>query len=94
MLLGGASGVVQVRDDAPIDWTRRRLVFSAMPLEVALARLDRQIPGRIVLVGRLPADARVTAAIPAADAAAGLAAIAREHGLTLRRLPGLGYLVY
>ncbi|HVF34627.1 MAG TPA: FecR domain-containing protein [Candidatus Saccharimonadia bacterium] len=81
-------------DDAALAWTRQRLVFSATPLEIALARLDRHVAGRIVLVGGARADARVTAAIPAGDAIGGLAAIAREHGLTLRRVPALGYLVY
>lgn len=88
----------QAPDDALADasslaWTKQRLVFSATPLEDALARLDRHVPGRIVLV-RDPGDARVTAAIAATDAAGGLAAIAREHGLALRRVPALGYLVY
>ncbi|HET9483043.1 MAG TPA: FecR domain-containing protein, partial [Xanthomonadales bacterium] len=83
--LGGAPGEV-VRDDAALAWTDARLVFSATPLPHALARIDRHVAGRIVRMGDAAADARVTAAIPAADAEGGLAAIAREQGLTLRRL--------
>ena len=82
------------RDEAALAWTRERLVFSATPLELALARLDRHVAGRIVLVGDVRGDARVTAAIPASDALGGLEAIAREQGLTIRRVPALGYLVY
>lgn len=82
-----------VADAAPLAWTKQRLVFSATPLREALARLDRHVPGRIVLLGE-PGPARVTAAIAAADAEGGLEAIVREHGLALRRVPALGYLVY
>jgi len=91
---GAAPGEVARGADAALAWTRQRLVFSATPLAEALARLDRHLPGRVVMLGRPRADARVTAAIPASDAAGGLEAIAREHGLALRQVPGLGYVVY
>jgi transmembrane sensor len=88
-----APGDVHADDSAALAWTGGRLVFSATPLADAIARLDRQLPGRIVVLATLPADARVTAAFPARDAEGGLEAVAREHGLTLRRMPGFGYVV-
>lgn len=88
-----APGEVRVDDAAALAWTGGRLVFSATPLADAIARLDRQLPGRIVVLAALPADARVTAAFPARDAEGGLEALAREHGFVLRRLPGFGYVV-
>jgi transmembrane sensor len=88
-----ALGDVYADDSAALAWTGGRLVFSATPLADAIARLDRQLPGRIVVLESLPADARVTAAFPARDAEGGLEALAREHGLTLRRMPGFGYVV-
>ena len=88
-----APGDVHADESAALAWTGGRLVFSATPLADAIARLDRQLPGRIVVLATLPVDARVTAAFPARDAEGGLEAVAREHGLTLRRMPGFGYVV-
>lgn len=94
LAFGASTPSAASADDAALAWTRQRLVFSGTPLALALSRLDRHVEGRIVLVGGARADARVTAAIPANDALGGLAAIVRENGLTLRRVPALGYLVY
>lgn len=90
---GAQPGAVGTTDANTFAWTEQRLVFSGTPLPVALARLDRHLPGKLVLWGDAK-NLKVTAAIPAADARQGLEALVREQGLGLTDVPGYGLIVH
>jgi transmembrane sensor len=73
----------------PADWAGGSLVFDGVPLGDVLARLDRYMPERLVLTGTVDHTVSVTAVVPVAEARAGVADLARLHGLELTRIPGL-----
>lgn len=75
-------------------WTEARLVFSGASLRDAVAKLDRHVPGRVVLWRDAKGSAPVTAAIPIDGARAGLEAIVREQGLVLSSVPGVGLVIH
>jgi transmembrane sensor len=88
--LGGAPAqALDARAAAAAAWRDGLLSFESEPLADALARLDRYLPQRVVLLDDAPASAPVSAVFPVADAALAVDALARSHGLRVRRLPGL-----
>lgn len=77
-------------DAGQFAWRDGLLVLENAPLDDALARLDAYLPQRIVHLPRNTDDERrITAAIPAGDAAAALDAIVADHGLTRHDLAGV-----
>jgi transmembrane sensor len=87
----GADGVEisDARAQARQAWREGLLSFHDEPLPDALARLDRYLPQRLLLLGDTAGTDPVTAVFPLADAELALDALARSHGLSVRRLPGL-----
>jgi transmembrane sensor len=77
------------RPAAPADWAGGSLVFDGVPLGEVLARLDRYVPERLVVSDGVDHAVPVTAVVPVAEARAGVADLARLHGLELTRIPGL-----
>ncbi len=71
------------------DWAEGSLIFDGVPLGHVLERLDRYVPERIVLTDTVDRSVLVTAVVPVAEARAGVADLARLHGLGLTRIPGL-----
>ncbi|MCE3003737.1 MAG: FecR domain-containing protein [Xanthomonadaceae bacterium] len=86
---GAAATALDARQAAATAWREGLLSFSAEPLADALARLDRYLPQRVVLLDDARATEPVSAVFPLADAALAVDALARSHGLRVRRLPGL-----
>lgn len=80
---------LDARGAAAVAWREGLLSFEAEPLADALARLDRYLPQRVVLLDHTRAAEPVSAVFPLADAALAVDALARSHGLRVRRLPGL-----
>jgi transmembrane sensor len=81
-------GEVRTLAAAELDWRRGLLVFDEAPAHEVVARLDAYIPGRVVLLSR-EGDARISAAITAADARPSLLAIAAREGWRADGIPGL-----
>ena len=77
------------KTSAAYAFRNRLLAFDVEPLESALARLDRYLPQRVVLLDQSKAALQVTAVFPVSDAALALDALARSHGLRVRHWPGL-----
>jgi transmembrane sensor len=86
---GAAARALDARAAAAAAWREGLLSFEAEPLADALARLDRYLPQRVVLLDDARAAEPVSAVFPLADAALAVDALARSHGLRVRRLPGL-----
>jgi len=74
---------------AALAWREQVLSFQHERLDHALARLDRYLPQRVLLLDQDSAGQPVSAVFPLADANMAVDAIARSHGLRVRRLPGL-----
>ncbi len=74
---------------AALAWRDQVLSFEHERLDHALARLDRYLPQRVLLLDDRHAGQPVSAVFPLADANLAVDAIARSHGLRVRRLPGL-----
>lgn len=88
--LGAAPAIaLDARATAAAGWREGLLSFQSEPLADALARLDRYLPQRVVLLDAARGGEPVSAVFPLADAALAVDAIARSHGLAVRRLPGL-----
>ncbi len=84
-----AGAVVGTRLSAAGDWATGSLVFDAVPLGDVLDRLDRYVPERLVVADSVDRSVSVTAVVPVAEARAGVADLARLHGLAVTRIPGL-----
>lgn len=80
---------LDARAAAATAWRDGLVSFDAEPLGEALARLDRYLPQRVLLLDDARATEPVSAVFPLADAALAVDALARSHELRVRRLPGL-----
>jgi len=58
-----------------------------------LAELDRYLPERVVLLDASHAQLPITATLPLSDPDAALRVLAQTSQLTLRRVPGVAYVV-
>jgi transmembrane sensor len=86
---GAAAQALDPRGSAAAAWREGLLSFEAEPLADALSRLDRYVPQRVLMLDDARAAEPVSAVFPLADAALAVDALARSHGLRVRRLPGL-----
>lgn len=85
----GTGGLASVAGDTDrLAWQEGRIIVRNRSLGEAAALLDRYIPGRIVVFGRL-ADVRVGGVFATDRAMQGLDALARSQGAKVRHLPGL-----
>lgn len=85
----GAPPTAETFDPGRFAWRDGLLVLENARLDDALARLDAYLPQRILCLAPDSDDPRrITAAIPAGDAAAALDAIVADHGLTRHDLAG------
>jgi transmembrane sensor len=88
----GAAAQPQQMDaqaQAALAWREQVLSFEHERLDHALDRLDRYLPERVLLLDEQSAGQVVSAVFPLADARLAVDALARSHGLQVRRLPGL-----
>lgn len=67
-------------------WRNGTIIMDNLPLSEAIAELDRYLPGRILLVGKVSDFEPVTAKFSIADLDAGIDALAATHGLSVTRL--------
>jgi transmembrane sensor len=74
-------------------WTRGVLTFDREPLQRVVAEIARYMPEHVVFGASAHATVPVTATFPIDKPEAALLAIAKTHGLTLRHLPNLLYVV-
>jgi transmembrane sensor len=88
----GAAAQPQPMDSqaqAALAWREQVLSFEQERLDHALDRLDRYLPQRVLLLDESSAGQAVSAVFPLSDANLAVDALARSHGLRVRRLPGL-----
>jgi len=74
-------------------WTRGVLSFDREPLQQVVAEIARYLPEHVVFRASTHANVPVTATFPIDKPDAALLALAKTHGLTLRHLPNLLYVV-
>lgn len=80
-------------DPASDSWTRGVLSAERQPLADVLGELDRYLPERIVLLDSAHARMPITATLPLTDPDAALRVLVQTSNLTLRRLPGVAYVI-
>jgi transmembrane sensor len=79
--------------DSALGWRRGALVFENLPLAEALARIDRHLPERVVLIGGAKAQTPVTGVFPTNAAHAAVDDLARLNGLEVARIPGVALIL-
>jgi transmembrane sensor len=78
---------------ASYGWTRGVLSFDRMPLQQVVDEIARYLPEHVVFRASSHAATPVTATFPLDHPEAALRAVATTHGLTLRHMPNLLYVV-
>ncbi len=84
----GAAGIAPARDvdvGEAMAWRERRLVFNDARLADVLARVERNRPGRIVVLGSV-ADYRVSGSFSLVDSDRALASLQASVGFAMHRL--------
>lgn len=74
-------------------WTRGVLSFERVPLQQVVIEIARYLPEHVVFRANARASAPVTATFPLDHPEAALVTLAKTHGLKLRHIPNLLYVV-
>jgi transmembrane sensor len=75
-------------------WTRGVLSFDRVPLQQVVAEIARYVPEHVVFrASKQAAATPVTATFPIEHPEAALVAVARTHGLALRHVSNLLYVI-
>lgn len=85
-LCSSETGVAAFDEHLDLEWRDRRIAIENLPFEAALAELDRYRPGRIVLLSKRTAHARVSAVLSMDGLDHGLNDLARMQGLRMTYL--------
>lgn len=74
-------------------WRRGRVIFEAAPFAQAMVELGRYVPERIVMRSQDRDDVPVSAIVSTGQVFAGIQALAKTQGLSVRRVPGVVILI-
>lgn len=87
--VGASPGPVSSFNPAPsTGWLAGVLLIEDLPLDRAIAEIDRYLPGRVLLLADTSDLEPVTARLSLKSVGSGLRALAATHGLSVTEIPG------